>query len=250
MEKKELLEEGDSMTASHQPDSSVLPAAQADFLRHKADSRRERGEAQCRAGDLVKGLTLFQLALDTYRSIDDHFNEAYTLQEIGDVHFQLEQLPQALTAYRSALDLYRPLADPLYQAVTLRCIGAVFSSLQQSESALDAYYSALDFFRADDNGLGEAGTLTAISCQLLRDGQFAAASAALEQAFGFYRAVPNFYSETLASLAFAETLLEVKRAEESLQHARHALQLSTEMNDPKLLSRANQLLEKIGSIKE
>jgi tetratricopeptide (TPR) repeat protein len=245
MEKRELLEEGDSMSASHQPDSSALSAAQADFLRHKADSRRERGEAQCRAGNLVKGLTLFHLALDTYRSIDDHFNEAYTLQEIGDVHFQLEQLPQALTAYHSALDLYRPLADPLYEAVTLRCIGSTLFSLGQLDSALETYQQAIERFQADDNGPGIADTWISISQVHLCQAHLQLACAALEKAQLLRRAVPDPYDEGLDTLSFARFLRAAGYSAEALTYARQARRLFVICDAPDEIIQADRLLQSL-----
>ncbi|MEG4289246.1 tetratricopeptide repeat protein, partial [Microcoleus sp. D2B6] len=109
-----------------------------------------------------EALERYDKALKLYEQVGDNLGKANTLQAIGDVLQFLKRCDEALERYDTALKLYEQVGSNLGKANTLQAIGDVLQFLKRCDEALERYDTALKLYEQVGSNLGKANTLQAI----------------------------------------------------------------------------------------
>jgi len=106
-----------------------------------AEAYKNLGISLYQLGDLPAGIAQLEAALAIYRELDDAFNVASVLHDLGVAHEAADRLDQALDCYERALIHWRALSNPAPWANTLNSIGVLHhlrGDYQRASEALEA----------------------------------------------------------------------------------------------------------------
>jgi tetratricopeptide (TPR) repeat protein len=170
-----------------------------------------------------------ETAVAAARRVGEPWDQANTLQAIGDVQNFRDDRNTALDSYRQALELFRSVGDRLGEANTLKAIGDVQNFRADRDAALDSYRQALELFRAVGDRLGEANTLAAQGQVAVVRGDQERADRLLEQAVSLYQAIGDGYSVPAQIGNYGWALLRVGESERARPYLVQAAQLFAEM---------------------
>lgn len=120
------------------------------------------GQIYMRLSDAPKALDDWNRALALYRAANDDDGQAAIFTNIALAYDSLGEKQKALDFARQAVPLYRSAGDPLGEATVLNNIGATYSDLGDMQHALDFFNQALPLRRAAGDRDGEASTLNNI----------------------------------------------------------------------------------------
>src|SRR5262245_46939936 len=116
--------------------AELRTATRQDQNRIMAEKAYRQGQslrAEAGAQSFTKAIEKYQEALQIFRDIGDHREEAATLNNIGAVYDLLGEKPKALDYYNQALPIRRAADDRQGEAATLNDIGAVYDSLGEKQ---------------------------------------------------------------------------------------------------------------------
>ncbi|WP_445302489.1 CHAT domain-containing protein [Microcoleus sp. MON2_D5] len=102
--------------------------------------------------------TVYQ-SLPTRRVVNDRYEEAFTLSNIGGVYLDLGENQKALEYYNQSLSLFQAGGNRSGEAITLTNIGRVYDKLGEKQKALEYYSQSLPLSRIVGNRSQEARTL-------------------------------------------------------------------------------------------
>src|SRR5262249_33169034 len=141
------------------------------IMAEKAYRQGQSLRAEAMAQSFTKAIEKYQEALQLFRDIGDHREEATTLNDIGLVYDSLGERQKALDHYNEALQIRRAVGDRQGEAATLHNIGTVYISMGENQKALDHYNQALPLRRAAADRQGEAATLDNIGSVYISIGE-------------------------------------------------------------------------------
>src|SRR5262245_61583466 len=125
-------------------------------LARREESGDRSGEARARAAigrfyfyldDRPKALEYLEQALELYRGINDQFNAAFVLNNLGAVHQEIGEPDQALDYYMQSLPGLRAIGDKYREAVAVHNLGWCYQTLGEFKKATDYYREALPLWR-------------------------------------------------------------------------------------------------------
>jgi len=133
-----------------------------------AEAHKNTGISLYRLGDVPAGIAQLEEALEIYEQLDDVFNIANVLHDLGLAHRTAGQLDRALDHYEQALRYWRRLANPDAWANTLNNIGVLYHLQGDYEQASESLEAALVKARESGSPRREAYVLASMG-DLRRD---------------------------------------------------------------------------------
>lgn len=137
----------------------------------------------------------FEDTLPLWKSINDGYEEAMTLDAVGSIYYVARENQKALDYFNQALPFERAVGDRAYEARTLTNIGAVYANLGENQKALDYYNQSLPIERAAGDRSDEATTLNNIGFVYNRLGEKQKALDDFDHALALVRALGDRSSE-------------------------------------------------------
>lgn len=196
-----------------------------------------------------QALLSFDNALSLWRELGDKFEQANTLQAIGQTYGALEHLnrqtgaPVDLTKvkdyFQQAIDLRREIEQHAL-AYTLFDLAEVVYSLKGSQFSLPFYQTALEAFKQTDDPRGQARVLTQLGICNLNLYQVREARQFLQAALEIDRSEKDVYQEARVLNAIGGAFDREAQPDLALTHYQQAFDRFQQMNDP--LRAANVLI--------
>ena len=110
-----------------------------------------------------KAIEKFQETIPLLRAIGDRYQEARTLDRIGDTYGETGEWQKALDYYNQSLPIWRAIGERGYEATTLLNIGGIYDGLGELQKSLNYYNQALPLAKASGNPAIEANVLQHMS---------------------------------------------------------------------------------------
>ncbi|MGQ9630968.1 MAG: tetratricopeptide repeat protein [bacterium] len=198
----------------------------------KLDRRREADE-MVRKG--IKSYTdegpqgaleAWENALAIYREMEDDFNEAFILGNIGLVHQNLGEPEKALENYLRALEIERRIKYRRGEAVTLEGLGSTYRELGNNEEALKSYIQALEISRQIGYGRGEIIALKNIGSLYKSSGDRKGALRYQQEALSSARRIKDPWSETDVLVSISHTYYLMGEYSEATRYQQKALEVT------------------------
>lgn len=179
-----------------------------------------------------EALHCFEESLVIRRELGDQQGVALSLNDIGRVLVELNRLSDARTAHQEAMDVYQVMADDRGLASSLVSLAMVLNAEGEFEAATDRYTQALLLYEHAEHEFGVADALHHRACTLRRRGLTHAAQRDLERSITIRRDTSDRHGEARSRRELAELLWQENDFEAAAPHARRALELFDELEDP------------------
>jgi CHAT domain-containing protein/Tfp pilus assembly protein PilF len=189
------------------------------------------GEVYGPLGDIRKALDCFNQALPLWRAVGDRNGEAAALVDIGTAFYFLGQMQDALDYFSQGLLIQRSVGDSAGEAATLNNIGPVYNTLGESQRAIDSYNQALPLWRAVGDHRGEARTLTNIGAAYDDLGEEQRALDYYNQALPLWRAVADRSGEATTLSNIGAIYATLAASQKALKYYEQALPLLRAVGD-------------------
>ena len=235
----------------------LRPATAEDRRRVGAALAFQAGEKlrrEATADSRRQSIEKYSEALDDWRALEDHHQEAKTLYRIGWMQAELEELDDACDAYRKARQLFHDLGDRRREGVVLNSLGAVELRLEELAAARQAFDDALRIFGEIERPALEASVFFNL-------GNLHERRNAPQKALDAYRAglerahnAEDEGREARARHNIGTILLYQGQVDEALHELRRALELRRKLNDRSdlatTLNRIGDAYQRLGKLDE
>jgi tetratricopeptide (TPR) repeat protein/Tol biopolymer transport system component len=124
----------------------------------KAEADRLR-DLEFYAPNCSAALPPWQQALNIYREISDHENEAYILEKLGNAYSCLSDYTNAIESYSQALQVAQKFNYPQQQVKNFANLGSVYNSLADYDKAIQHYNDALKLLEQNQDQKTKAEVL-------------------------------------------------------------------------------------------
>jgi CHAT domain-containing protein/tetratricopeptide (TPR) repeat protein len=189
------------------------------------------GQIELRLGDARKALDYWNQALPLYRLARDRAGEAAVLSNIALANDSLGQKQKALEYNNLALPLARAAGDCMGEAAILSNIGSLYGDLGEKQQALDYFRQALPLRRAAGDRDGEAATLNNIGETYVDLGDAPEALHSFEQALPLARAAHDGFGEAVSLTNIGFAHKALGEMQEALSFYKQALLLHRAIGD-------------------
>ena len=180
--------------------------------------------AQGTAESLRKAIEKLNEALPLWRGLEDHRNEAKTLDQIGTIYLQqLGETQKALDFLNQALPLYRSVGAGIEEGQVLNNIGSAHYRLGQNQKALEYYNQALTLTRAVKDQLQEGTSLVYIGRVYVRMSETQKALEYFSQGLALIRKVGYRLGEAHTLLSIANAYFALGELQKYLEYCNQAL---------------------------
>jgi tetratricopeptide (TPR) repeat protein len=185
--------------------TDLRDAADQDRLRIEAEKRLFAAIGETLATDAAirsKAIEHFVEVASLWRDLQDSFEQALCLHNIGIRYASLGENQKALDYFQQALAIRRIIGDRSGEGATLSNMGNAYSSLGDKQKALDHFQPALELARNVGNRTNEASALINIGRTYADLGEKQRAIDSYTQALSISRAIgnPRFENSILFSL--------------------------------------------------
>jgi CHAT domain-containing protein/Tfp pilus assembly protein PilF len=209
-------------------------AAAKDDNRIAAQNEFARGVAlySARGPDSYRqAIERFKAALSLYRDLGMTFEEAVTLNRLGQAYRVLREANTAIEYQNQALAIYRRLGDRYGEGPTLNAMGNTCSALNNNDEAVKYYELALAVRRDLKDRIGEGSTLGNLGRAYGLLSQYDKAIGYFEQALAIHREVRDRAAEggTLGNLGVTCGLLS--QYDRAIGYFEQALAIHREVKD-------------------
>ncbi|KAJ7215444.1 hypothetical protein GGX14DRAFT_608369, partial [Mycena pura] len=192
---------------------------------------QQLGQLYMRLDLLEDAKKALQSALDLHRQVKSRLGEANALRDLGELHMRLDQLEDAEETLQSALDLHKQGNDRLGEANDPHQLGQLYIWLDRLEDAEKALKSALDLYQQTNSRLGEANALQNLGSLYMRLYQLEDAEKALQSALDLHRQSNSRLGEANDLQNLGELYMRLDRLEDAEKALQSALDLHQQVND-------------------
>jgi tetratricopeptide (TPR) repeat protein len=142
---------------------------------------KEKALRSFQQGASQQAMAEFQLALTAFEEVEDEFNQAEILNNLG-VIYRLQGEPiAAIDALRRSEAIFARLDEQNQRGQALGNLGDVYAGDRQREEAARCYGSAAAIFAQDGDSERQGQVLRALSLLRLRQGKWLAAMMRMEE---------------------------------------------------------------------
>ncbi|KAJ7193658.1 hypothetical protein GGX14DRAFT_588314, partial [Mycena pura] len=205
----------------------------------------EQGLTHHHSGKLDDAKQGLENALALHKQVNDTFEQARDLQQLGQLYVRLDRLEDAEKALQSALDLHKQVNARVGEANDLQDLGELYMRLDRLEDAEKAFQSALDLYRQVNSRLGEANALQTLGELYMRLDRLEDAEKALQSALDLHKQVNDRLGEANALQILGELYMRLNRLEDAEKALQSALDLHKQVNDRLGVANALQQLGKL-----
>lgn len=140
---------------------------------------------------LMQVISKGEETLKVWRQLQDRYQEAKTLYQLGEAYKAKEQFPAALTAFQAALTYFRTENIARHQAIILTSIGQIYATWSDYAQAIEYYRQALPLWRQGD----EEAQINMIGWNLLNLGHVYRAYGEWDKAMEYYQQAYQCYEQ-------------------------------------------------------
>jgi tetratricopeptide (TPR) repeat protein len=170
----------------------------------------------------------YQKALTLARKIGDLFNEARSLNNLGNVYLSWQIQDEAIDYYEKSLIIYRELKDRESEARTLSDLGKIF---HQRDQAIDYYQQSLIIYRELNDRQQEALTLENLGYSFSLQNRWDEVTECYQQSLIIYQELKDRQQEALTLGKLAYSFSSQDRWDKVTECYQQSLIIYRELND-------------------
>jgi CHAT domain-containing protein len=193
----------------------LRPATEEDRILVQAEGTFHEGETLRRQKDWPNAKDRYEQALASWRSLEDHENEAMALYQIGTAYEALGEGARALETYDQASAAYRLAGDPRGEATVFNRRGRTLYAEERVGDALASFQKALEIFQSVGDLHGQATSLNGLGAAFENAGRTGEAISAYDRASTLWKQIHNLKSETSTLLNLGQVYLSQDKREEA-----------------------------------
>jgi len=201
------------------------------------------GDLACQLDELDNGLALFKDCLEISRSLDDRYNQAIQINNIGTIYHLKGDFEEAERSYLLSLELCRDIGDRAGEATALANLGEISLVQNDLSSARDRFVKGLAISEAIDDDYNIMICNTNLGETYFRTGDLDQSRDYLLKALKL--CIENEDRTLLAKALVIYAMLAAKQKNDNLANDLAAWVKDQEFSAPETITRAKDVLKTI-----
>ncbi len=218
--------------------------------REYADVLITLGNIQYIIGDLTKATNNYFDGLKIYKTLNDKYGEAKTLNNIGRIYKANWDFDKALEYYENSLEISINIKDTINIATSYTNIGNVYSGRFKTDEALTYYLKSLELSEEINDKSGIAITSLNIGSNYSRSKDYVKAANYMKKGLDIGREIKNYNIEANALSSLSANYFKQKKYDEAIKHVNMCLVSAKKTSNKRLLKYGHELLFEIYKIKK